>query len=234
MAPPSGFTTVTGSHFTDATGADIAYVIFFQPALSSGVPTSFHSGGTSAGQVSKEPVSIAVAAGSPFSINLADVSLTVPQFIGYNVWAIDAVSSKPLLSPGYFIQPTGSAFNFDTYVAGTPATPTGASGGGGGGTGITLTPGLLIDVITSQYYALGEASGSLTVTPVASTGTPATGIELIDTATSIHYTLYSSNGSLMTEPTPSPGTGVPSYSFVDSVTSASHVLTITNNSINVT
>src|SRR5665213_801259 len=226
MPAPSGFTTVSGSHFTDATGANIAYVIFFEPARSNGTPTSFHSGGTPGGQVSKEPVSVAAAAGTPFNINLADVSLTVPPFVGYNVWALDAASNKPLLGPGYFIQPTGAGFDFDAYIAGAAPTPTGTGSNGFDGSGIAGAGGgvTFVDTVTSAHLNLTFANGVRTVGSGADIGIPVAGVTFIDTVTSAHLNLTFASGVRTVSSGADIGIPVGSIEFADIITGAPLVM----------
>jgi hypothetical protein len=146
---PANFTTVTGTKIQDIGGTLLAAGrIYFKPVDINGNPVSFRVGG--GGQVISRAKSVVVTAGA-FSIDLADVSLTNPAFVGYRVTVKDTATGemvlgyKPDRATGYeFFQPTGATYDFDTFVpnfisgpstlmpgpSGAPGTP-GAAGGDG-------------------------------------------------------------------------------------------------------
>jgi len=111
---PTGFTQVSASALKDSTGTVVANAtISFYPVNNLGVPISFRAGG--GGQVMSVPVTAQVTNGA-FTILLADSTLTLPANVGYSVSVIDNVSGKSLLGAGYScVQPSGAAWNFDTY-----------------------------------------------------------------------------------------------------------------------
>jgi WD40-like Beta Propeller Repeat len=118
----TGFTTVSASHLTDATGTVVANAtISFQPCNEAGVPLSFRVNGD--GQAMSQAVSATITNGV-FTIQLADTTLTFPENIAYATTIIDNVSGKSLLGPGYLIQPFGAAMNFDIFTPNVPALTT--------------------------------------------------------------------------------------------------------------
>jgi len=118
----AGYTTVSASNLTDASGNKISNAtISFQPCNSSGVPLSFQVNGS--GQAIDTPITAQVSNGA-FSVQLADTSLTNPKNIAYKVTVIDNTSGNNLLGPGYVIQPTGSAWSFDSFIPNLPGLPT--------------------------------------------------------------------------------------------------------------
>jgi hypothetical protein len=58
---------------------------------------------------------VITADSSGITPQLPDVSLTNPVNIGYLVSIIDPLTGINILGSGYTIQPTGAAFDFDTY-----------------------------------------------------------------------------------------------------------------------
>jgi lysophospholipase L1-like esterase len=117
----AGYTTVSGTNLTDASGNKISNAtISFQPCNSQGVPLSFQVGGS--GQAIQSPISAQVTNGA-FSVALADTSLTQPQNISYKVTVTDNASGNSLLGPGYLIQPSGTVWSFDNFVPNLPALP---------------------------------------------------------------------------------------------------------------
>lgn len=112
---PTGFTNVTAASLQDASGNKIDNATaWFRPVDNNGKPISFRVGG--GGQIISAPVSVAVTS-SGFTIQLADTTLTTPANVGYAVTVIDDVTGKELLGPGYgCVQPSGSAWSFDSYT----------------------------------------------------------------------------------------------------------------------
>jgi hypothetical protein len=123
MTAPAGYTTVTGSFITDATGSPLADgVIYFAPVDNLGNPVSFRVNGN--GQAIVRRVSAPVVEGE-FEIVLADTSLTSPLNVGYAVTVFDVASEDQLLGPGYeCYQPSGAVADFDTFLPNTPAQAT--------------------------------------------------------------------------------------------------------------
>jgi hypothetical protein len=115
MTTPAGYTTVTGSYITDASGSPLADgIIFFAPVDNEGNPVSFRVNGN--GQAIVRRVSAPIVNGE-FSIVLADTSLTSPVNVGYSVTVFDAVTEDELLGPGYeCFQPSGAVSDFDTFL----------------------------------------------------------------------------------------------------------------------
>jgi hypothetical protein len=112
---PAGYTTVTGSNFTDASDNPLSgATIWFQPCDTAGTPLSFCVNG--AGQATKKKKKATVTNGA-FSILLADTSLTLPINICYQVTLTDNISGESLLSQGYLIQPRGPTWNIDPFEA---------------------------------------------------------------------------------------------------------------------
>jgi hypothetical protein len=168
-----GYTTVSSALLSDASGVLVANAtISFQPCNASSVPLSFRVNG--AGQAMYLPVTATVTNGV-FSVALADTTLSSPVNIAYAVTVIDNVTGKSLLGPGYLIQPSGTSFNFDTFVPNLPALttiqlgmtgpagPTGATGPAGptgpsgpvGGAFATATP-----LVAATVGAVGTSTGS--------------------------------------------------------------------------
>ncbi len=112
----TGYTTVSAAHLQDATGTLLANAtITFTPTNNAGGAISFRVGGAG-GQSIGYPVSTLVTNGV-FSISLADTTLTDPVNVCYAVTLTSNISGKALPFPGYnCIQPSGSTWNFDTYV----------------------------------------------------------------------------------------------------------------------
>jgi lysophospholipase L1-like esterase len=167
-AQTAGYTIVSSSLLHDATGTLVTNAtIRFQPANAAGAPISFRAGGTG-GQAIAYAVSTTVTAGA-FSIQLADTSLTSPVNVCYSVTLISNLTGRQIPFPGYScIQPSGSAWDFDTYTpnlaalvveqAGPtgpagPAGPTGATGAAGSGSGATAFSGLTGTALPAQLPA---------------------------------------------------------------------------------
>jgi hypothetical protein len=110
---PDGYTLVTGNALTDASGRTVAdATISFQPVdAATGKALSFHP---LVGQAMFQPVKATVTDGV-FSIQLADTATTMPKNIAYAVTVVDNQSGNVLLGPGYLIQPTGPAWDFDQF-----------------------------------------------------------------------------------------------------------------------
>jgi hypothetical protein len=117
-----GYTTVSGSNLTDASGNKITNAtISFQPCDTNGVPLSFQV--NSSGQSIKNPITSQVTNGT-FSVQLADTALTHPQNICYKVTVTDNSSGANLLGAGYLIQPSGPTWSFDSFIPTLPNLPT--------------------------------------------------------------------------------------------------------------
>jgi lysophospholipase L1-like esterase len=109
-------TQVFASFMKDPSGNLLSSAtIYFQPCTSTGAAASFRWGASQDGQSTSTPVSALVDNGS-FSVLLADTSLTNPVNMAYSVSLVDNVTGKHLLGPGYVIQPSGYAWNFDQFV----------------------------------------------------------------------------------------------------------------------
>jgi hypothetical protein len=111
---PAGYTTVSASNITNASGKLIATAtIYFAPVTDAGAPVSFRVNGS--GRTITRRVSAPVINGA-FSIVLADTTLTDPVDIGYSVTLVDGVTGDQLFGPGYeCFQPSGDAVNFDAF-----------------------------------------------------------------------------------------------------------------------
>ena len=110
----AGYTTVSSTKLTDSSGNLVTNAtIYFQPCDSLGHWLSYRVNGT--GQAIWKAVSAQVTNGA-FTVVLADTTLTAPTNICYLVTVVDNVSNQPLLGPGYYIQPSGSTWSFDTFV----------------------------------------------------------------------------------------------------------------------
>jgi hypothetical protein len=171
----SGKTTVSAANFKDSNANTISNAtIWFQPCTVPGnQPIAYHGGGDDAGPRSSRPVSVACASGA-FSIQLDDVSLTLPPNIGYLVTAIDDVSGVNLLGPGWVIQPTAANFSLDGFQPNLPTMVTvqigpegrpGAPGEDGVLTGTARQ--LQIDELSSNVFGaifgVGDINGNYPV-----------------------------------------------------------------------
>jgi hypothetical protein len=188
---PTGFTTVSASHFQDATGAVIVNAtIYFKPVDNNGNPISFLAGGAG-GQVSAKSVQANVIAGA-FSIVLADTTLTNPINVGYAVTCIDDLTGNELLGPGYAcVQPSGSSWSFDTYVP-TPIRSLSVwnSGVGGAIAGITF-----VDTVTGEHFNLTFAGGvETTALGQGDIGPPMSSLTFVDQVSSALYVMSFANG----------------------------------------
>lgn len=162
---PTNFTTVSGTNIQDLSGTKLpAGRIYFKPVDVHGNPISFRAGG--GGQVISRAKSAVVTNGA-FTIVLADVSLTNPSYVGYKVTVKDTSTGETVLGlapygtkSGYeYFQPTGSTYDFDTFVPNSigtamtvvpgPTGPAGAAGGSGE-----------VNTVTDASIPSGNSSGS--------------------------------------------------------------------------
>jgi hypothetical protein len=144
---PLGYVSVYSENLQDSTGTKVASAtISFTPTNNSGIPISYKVNGN--GQASERPVTALVTNGA-FTILLADTALTSPQNVCFNVTAIDNVTNRQLLGPGYScIQPAGSG----VAVTGTNAWCSAATGSAGGTCFFDiLTPNLAALAVIQQF-----------------------------------------------------------------------------------
>jgi hypothetical protein len=124
MLAASGFTYITANNiYGSLLGQLLASgeIQFQAVSTLTQQPISFRVGGTDNGQMVSLPFCFPVINGvitadsSGITPQLPDVSLTNPVNIGYLVSIIDPLTGINILGSGYTIQPTGAAFDFDTY-----------------------------------------------------------------------------------------------------------------------
>lgn len=168
---PAGYTLVSASHLTDASGAVLNGTIRFTPTTTNGVPVAFQINGT--GQSIRSAVTAQVVLGA-FSINLADTSLTTPQNICYDCQVFDQDGGLVLggSDSGYEqFQPAGSAFDFDTYVPAAPALAVVQPP-----VGTLSATGLLATVAISAFTAVSTGPGGFIAADASDITKPAIGI----------------------------------------------------------
>lgn len=166
----AGLTTVSSEAITDATGTLLeSGIAYFQPCSSAGVATSFRVNGS--GQALMLPVAVPVVDGA-FSVVLADTTLTNPINIGYIVTILDA-TGRSVLGPGYFIQPHGGTWSFDTFVPNlAPSVAVTQGPVGATGPATTLAIGSVTGGGTASATLTGAAPNQTLslVLPVGATG----------------------------------------------------------------
>jgi Pectate lyase superfamily protein len=132
----SGYTTVSGACVGGCSSAVQSATIYFQPmAGPSGLLGAAQIGSTSGGQITEAPTQAAVVAGA-FTMTLADAVKTTPS-ICYAVTVIDNVTGNTILGAGLdtlghvkaggpygCVQPTGTTWDFDTYIPSLATVPT--------------------------------------------------------------------------------------------------------------
>jgi hypothetical protein len=125
---PTGYVSVYSAQFRNSDGSvELNGTITFTPVNNSGTPISYILRGYD-GVMTLRPVSALITNGS-FTIQLVDTALTTPVNVCYSVTAVDNLSGKQLLGPGYTcVQPAGSGI----AVTGSQAWCTASSGGVGG------------------------------------------------------------------------------------------------------
>lgn len=219
MPASPGFTSITASSIHDASGRLLAsgFVNFF-PVNNLGQPVSAIAGG--GGPVTQTLVTFPVVNGAISNdlygnpAQVADCSLTTPQWIGYIVTVLDA-SGAAVQGPGYgFVQPWGPTWSLDTWSSSITPLP-------------TLPGNLIKDGVTGTFYFFSINLGQLALFPAATgTGTP-TSIVFADTdGSGIHYAMTFNNGARQLTNIGSLGTAVAGITFADQQNSNFYTLQV--------
>lgn len=156
-----GFTLLTGQNIYDNGKLLVAGTLSLEMVTSKGAKgVGARAGGSKPGQLTVRPITFPIENGAimpdgtfitgtstPITPQLADVSETFPEFFGFIAKIFDPNSDRNILGGGYLLQPSGAAFNFDTFDPNQPGSamiqtgPSGPAGqpGGAGQYAIGLT-----------------------------------------------------------------------------------------------
>lgn len=211
---PAGFIPFVAVNIQDVSGAALAAgTLLIQPTDGNNLPITARAGGAGGQMVGK--VIWPIAAGSVGTQSIADVSETSPAWISYRITVLDPQGHILAIYKG--VQPTGSSFNFDTYVplvAAQEVIQTGPAGPAG-------IPGAspLIDTVTAVNYQLSVVGGSLSVSPAN---------VLADTVTGTCYQIAVTSGAVTITAIGSTPGAVAAIGFIDPVTGEIYALSMVN------